>query len=66
MYQAGDPVLAQFGPDARFALLQRLFGFPDGPAGLEQAKRLVIEPPLYVDSGTNIKFKGAVSSPFGA
>ncbi len=66
LYQAGDPVPAQFGPDARFELLQRLFGLPDGPAGLEQAKRLVIEPPLYVDYGTNINFKGAVSAPFGA
>lgn len=57
-YKTGDTGLAQFGPESRTEILQQLFGFAAGEEGLTKAKRLVIEPPIYVDYGTNIKFKG--------
>lgn len=48
------------GPDERFGILAELFDIP-----LKKAKALGIEPPLYVDYGTNIKFKGDFYANFG-
>lgn len=60
-YQTGDSGLAQFAPESKYEILQQLFGFAQGEDGLAKAKQLIIEPPLYVDYGTNIKFRGGVS-----
>jgi len=48
------------GPEERFGILAELFDIP-----LEKAKALGIEPPLYVDYGTNIKFEGDFYANFG-
>ncbi len=57
-YKTGDKGQAQFFPESKYEIIQQLFGFPEGPEGLAKAKTLYIEPPIYVDYGTNIKFKG--------
>ena len=57
-YRNGDKGPAQFHPDLKYEILQQLFGFPEGTEGLAKAKTLYIEPPIYVDYGTNVKFKG--------
>ncbi|GAA5998664.1 sugar O-acetyltransferase [Rhodotorula paludigena] len=52
-YKPGYNVLDQFGPDSRRQILCDLFRISQ-----DDAKKLAIEPPFYVDYGYNIKFKG--------
>ncbi|BGP41090.1 E1 ubiquitin-activating protein [Rhodotorula kratochvilovae] len=52
-YFPGYTFLDQFGPESRQQHLADLFRIP-----LERAKQLAIEPPLAVDYGYNIEFKG--------
>ncbi|KAK4687081.1 maltose O-acetyltransferase, partial [Tremellales sp. Uapishka_1] len=55
-YPWPSPPAPYFGPDERQALLGEIFGL-----SLEQIKKapIEIEPPFYVDYGTNIHFEGS-------
>ncbi|GAA5955744.1 hypothetical protein JCM8115_006840 [Rhodotorula mucilaginosa] len=50
-----------YGPDSRLQHLADLFKIP-----LERTRSIGIEPPLYVDYGYNIEFKGDFYANFGA
>ncbi|GJN87090.1 hypothetical protein Rhopal_000035-T1 [Rhodotorula paludigena] len=49
-----------YGPDSRLQHLADLFELP-----LERVRSIAIEPPLYVDYGYNIEFKGDFYANFG-
>lgn len=49
-----------YGPDSRLQNLADLFELP-----LERVRSIAIEPPLYVDYGYNIEFKGDFYANFG-